>query len=733
MTCLHFAVSLSLLFTATLVGGKSAPFPPAKDFAVETVAMDLSNPMEMSIAGDLVFIAELHGKIKVVNLVTGTTHLAAHLEVDYRKPGPRWDWDVESGVLGIAVDPDFDRNHWVYVCYSRPGGDSVLHHHVVSRFRYQAGRLDPESEQVILEIPSLRDRDRIHEAGSLAFGPEGNLYISSGDNQDHTQYLDAARTSTNSASLQGKILRIRPGKDGGYTVPPGNLFPPGQPKTRPEIYVMGLRNPFRISVDPRSGFLYWGENGPADHYCGSLKNIDSKLLPLGYDEFNQAREAGFFGWPFFIGRNEAYPTYDFNRGEVTGAFDPAKPVNDLPTNAGLTGLPPAREPMIWYSHPPSPDFPSLGQGGASAISGPVFYHDSGRGDTEGLPESFDHHWFIADYARGWVKMVELDENENRVAIKSFPTNHRFQTPINLKFNRDGQLFVLQYGRGGWDPDNGGSLLRISHRVDGGLAGNQIVASRPLRGMPTDHPGTALMIQNNCTACHDTAGKLIGPSFEAIKQRYARLSTREEYLREQIKKGSKGIWGELYQMPAHPHLEDEEVGQIVEAIEALALKQHAARQRPATLSPSPSPRYAGTGPSELVDGVTGEATTLKHDWLGFEGEDFRATIDLGEVMTLRELAFVSCQVTAAGVFLPPVVEFEVSRDGKSFTRAALIRHDVPLRKPSAKVTLSAEIEPVQARYLRVHAENLGTIPDWHPAKGRKAWLFATEIFVNPAGQ
>ncbi|MDA7881677.1 PQQ-dependent sugar dehydrogenase, partial [Akkermansiaceae bacterium] len=265
---------MRFLFIIPLVlAGPNSPaqeqsFPPAKDFAIETVAQNLSNPMEMSIAGDLVFIAELHGNIKAVDLTTGITRVAAHLEVDYRKPGPKWSWDVESGVLGIAVDPDFANNKWVYLCYTRPGGESPTHNHVVSRFRYEDGLLNKESEQVIIKIPSLRDKDRIHEAGSLAFGPNGCLFISSGDNQDHTQFHYAARTASNSSALNGKILRIRPGKDGGYTIPEGNLFPSGTPKTRPEIYVMGCRNPFRISVDQRTGHLYWGENGPADHYCG---------------------------------------------------------------------------------------------------------------------------------------------------------------------------------------------------------------------------------------------------------------------------------------------------------------------------------------------------------------------------------------------------------------------------------------------------------------------------------
>ncbi|MDC0267055.1 PQQ-dependent sugar dehydrogenase, partial [Akkermansiaceae bacterium] len=154
-------VPIFIIFSSPLIKGKTEDsnslFPPAKDFAIETIATDLSNPMEMSIAGDLVFIAELHGNIKVVDLTTGVTRVVAHLEVDYRKKGPKWSWDVESGVLGIAVAPDFEKTNWVYICYTRPGGESVKHDHVVSRFRYEDGMLNEATEQVIIKIPALRD------------------------------------------------------------------------------------------------------------------------------------------------------------------------------------------------------------------------------------------------------------------------------------------------------------------------------------------------------------------------------------------------------------------------------------------------------------------------------------------------------------------------------------------------------------------------------------------------
>src|SRR6185369_13122336 len=105
----------------------------------------------------------------------------------------------------------------------------------------------------------------------------------------------------------GKILRITINEDGSYGIPEGNLFAKGTPNTRPEIFVMGNRNPYRIMVDKKNGYLYWGEVGPD-------ANNDSLATrgPRGYGEVNQARKAGFFGWPLFVGNNYAYRAYDYN-------------------------------------------------------------------------------------------------------------------------------------------------------------------------------------------------------------------------------------------------------------------------------------------------------------------------------------------------------------------------------------------------------------------------------------
>ena len=160
---------------------------------------------------------------------------------------------------------------------------------------------------------------------------------------------DAMRSAGNSQDLRGKILRIQPKEEGGYAIPRGNLFT--NPKTgRPEIYAMGVRNPFRMTVDDSTGILYFVDVGP---------NVfpELNIKPLGYDEINAAPKAANFGWPLFIGPNEPYPVYDFENNKVVATYKPEAPVNHSPNNTGIKKLPAAQPALIWYGNLKSKHFP----------------------------------------------------------------------------------------------------------------------------------------------------------------------------------------------------------------------------------------------------------------------------------------------------------------------------------------------------------------------------------------
>jgi cytochrome c len=161
------------------------------------------------------------------------------------------------------------------------------------------------------------------------------------------------------ADLRGKVIRIRIKEDGTYEIPKGNLFEDGK-QGRPEIYTMGHRNPYRLTVDKKTNFVYWGEVGPD----ANNDSMDTRG-PRGYDEVNQARRPGFYGWPLIIGNNYPYHEHNYATGENGPAIDPMKPVNASRNNTGLQNLPPAIPAFIWYPYAVSRDFPQWAPAGAT--------------------------------------------------------------------------------------------------------------------------------------------------------------------------------------------------------------------------------------------------------------------------------------------------------------------------------------------------------------------------------
>lgn len=230
----------------------------------------LSSPVHLTHAGDgsgRIFIVERAGRIRL--LKNGSLQATPFLDIsDHVRSGG------EEGLLSVAFPPDYAQRKRFYVYYTQTDGDNV-----VARFRTSTNPdlADTASEQQILELPHPIQSN--HNGGQLAFGPDGYLYIGPGDGGGGG---DPYGNAQNPASLLGKILRIDVegqipttppsqaykvylpliSSDTGlpYSVPPDNPFF-AQPGYRPEIWAMGLRNPWRFSFDRTTGDLYIADVG----------------------------------------------------------------------------------------------------------------------------------------------------------------------------------------------------------------------------------------------------------------------------------------------------------------------------------------------------------------------------------------------------------------------------------------------------------------------------------------
>ena len=162
----------------------------------------------------------------------------------------------EQGLIGLTFDPDYATNGYFYVNYTQPF--AAGHNTIVSRFTVSSedpNVADPTSEVVLMSIPQP---GIIHKAGDLEFGPDGYLYLSIGDGGPQG---DPANSAQNLNSRLGKILRIDVHADGTWGIPPSNPFATAVSDTLPEIYAYGVRNPFRIDVDPVTSDLWFGDVG----------------------------------------------------------------------------------------------------------------------------------------------------------------------------------------------------------------------------------------------------------------------------------------------------------------------------------------------------------------------------------------------------------------------------------------------------------------------------------------
>jgi cytochrome c len=459
----HFWGGLKYVMSGSLDYTKahSETTPDETRFERNILVSNLNEPTELATMpnGKVIFV-ERKGLVKVYSPATGTTKVVAQMPV-YTK--------FEYGLMGVGIDPNFTKNNWVYLFYSPDDSREVTKDQFLSRFEYDNvnDTLLMATEKVVLRFPAKRI-ECCHTGGSIEFDKDGNLFLSSGDDtnpfasdgyapmdfQKDRDGWDAMRSSSNTNDLRGKILRIKPTDEGSYTIPKGNLFPEGMDKTRPEIYVMGCRNPYRIAVDQRTSYLYWGDVGP------DAAKANPNRGPDGIVEFNQARKAGYFGWPLFTGDNKAYNRYDFETKTSGAKHDPKAPKNESPNNTGLIDLPPTTPAWVWYGYGESKEFPWVATGGANPMGGPVYYSEDYKG-TDKLPKYYDGKFFAYEWMRDWIYTVSMDKEGKYTGAERFMPNTKFYHPMDMAFAHDGSLFVLDYGMNWFAQNEEATLSRIS--------------------------------------------------------------------------------------------------------------------------------------------------------------------------------------------------------------------------------------------------------------------------------
>jgi glucose/arabinose dehydrogenase/PKD repeat protein len=492
-----------LLVAATLSAGPLAgsgqaapPVNPA-DFQQVTLAKgepEMGEPMSMTVLPDrTVLHTARNGTIRATD-AAGNTRVIGNVAV--------YSHD-EEGMQGIAADPGFATNRFIYLFYapplSTPAGDAPVNGTAADFARFDGVNrlvrytlnadlsLNIGSSRTILEVKTSRGLC-CHVGGDIDFDAAGNLYLTTGDDSNpftdgyaplddrpsRNPAQDAQRSAGNTNDLRGKLLRIKVNADGSYSIPPGNMFAPGTANTRPEIYAMGFRNPFRMNVDKATGVVYLGDYGPD---AGSASNRG----PQGQVEFNRITGPGFFGWPYCTGNNstaETYAQFNYDTNAVGAKFNcGGGATNNSRNNTGLRTLPPAKAAWITYDGCSVSQF---GCGSESPMGAPVYRFDPNLNSSVKFPQSLDGHVFATEFGRRWIKDIEVLAGGARGTINPFPWSGT--QVMDAQFGPDGALYVLDYGTGWFAGDANSAVYRIEYRPSGGRAPNAVASANRTSGV-----------------------------------------------------------------------------------------------------------------------------------------------------------------------------------------------------------------------------------------------------------
>jgi glucose/arabinose dehydrogenase len=369
------------------------------------VTDDLLQPTALEALPDgRLLVGEKHGHVRVVeNGVLLATPLV-DIAVDT--------FGGERGLLGLAAHPNFATNGWLYAYVTTPAGfNQVVRHTVVGN------TASPASAVVVWQNPA--PASVYHHGGQIAFGPDGHLYIATGDQFD-------SATSHDLATQHGKILRVA--ADG--SIPPGNPFV-GVPGAQAPIWARGLRNPFRFTFDDATGALWIGDVGG---------NADD-----AWEEIDRGLAGANYGWPDQEGPNCV-------SGSCSGVTFP-----------------------VWSYRHDDPTFaPGAAQG--SLTLGPVYR-------ATAFPSQYQGNLFVGDYANRWIRRVVFDASGAVVGAPLFAREPQGGSIVDLAVGADGALYTLSFGIAWSGANDGPGLWRIAYGGAGNQAPIALAGATPTSGLP----------------------------------------------------------------------------------------------------------------------------------------------------------------------------------------------------------------------------------------------------------
>ena len=380
-----------------------AELPP--DFQRTTILSDLDDPTVITFTPDgRLLIGQRKGAILLVDT---DDEPAADPVIDI----PTNTAAGERGLVGLTVDPNFDSNGWLYVYYT-----TTEPRNRVSRFTIIGDSASLDSEFVVWENPDLAAT--WHHGGAIGFGPDGKLYIATGEQHNPPLAQDLS-------NHHGKILRLQ--ADGA--IPKDNPFV-DTPGAEPHIWAYGLRNPYRFSFDQVTGDMWIG-------------NVGGNLI-TSWEEIERGEAGANYGWPeqegpdCFVGDCAQYNVAEF-----------------------------------FYQH--SDPMWNLDQPQGCLTMGQVYR-------SGGFPESYQGSLFIGDYANRWIRRLLLDENGAITGWAPFDTEPDAGTIVDLKFSPLGALYYVTYGLPWTGPPDISAVHRIEYigvTVFGDLDGDGVVGTTDL--------------------------------------------------------------------------------------------------------------------------------------------------------------------------------------------------------------------------------------------------------------